>query len=91
MTNFKTWFQGLPPDGRERFASAAGTTVQYVMAHLVHARKVPRKKLLAGLCAAAEEMNAPFARNELINFFYLGTLPAAAPAPPEPATEAAGG
>lgn len=67
--NFKAFFLGLNDRQRERFAKDAGTTVGYLMAHVIDARKRPMDKLFIGLVKACAKHAGP-SENQLLKFFY---------------------
>lgn len=65
--DFRNYYQALDADARARYAKRAGTTRGYIEAHLVHARKVPRPKLLRQLAKAS---NGALTVPSLVEFFY---------------------
>lgn len=74
--DFKQFFLGLNDRQRERFAKDAGTTVGYLMAHGIHARKRPKQELFAGLVKACAKHDGP-SEGDLLKFFYSNRASAA--------------
>lgn len=69
---FKTFYRSLTPERQKEFASEAKTTTGYIEAHLVYARKVPRKDSMDSLWLACEKFGAQFDKNALLAFFFNG-------------------
>jgi hypothetical protein len=68
--DFHRWYLGLTAEERARFASAAGTSPEYIRCHLIgplRRRKTPRRELLDGLVRAAE---GRFTREQLLGWFF---------------------
>jgi hypothetical protein len=70
--NFRTFYRALPAALKPRFAEEAGTTTGYIEAHLVYARKFPRKGTFDKLWKACATYGAAFSRQDLQSFFFDG-------------------
>lgn len=70
--NFRTFYRGLPPALRRKFADEAATTTGYIECHLIYARKCPRKDSFDNLWKACESFGAKFSRSDLASFFFDG-------------------
>lgn len=68
--NFRTFYRSLPPALKPRFAEEAGTTIGYIEAHLIYARKFPRKSTFDRLWKACDIYGAGFTRQDLQSFFF---------------------
>lgn len=73
--DFKGFFLALDESDRARFAKAAGTTVGYLMAHVIHARKRPKQDLFMGLVKACRLHDGP-PEEQMLKFFYSGNASA---------------
>ena len=67
-SDFKQFFLALNDQRRERVAKNAGTTVGYLMAHVIHARKRPKDDLFEGLVRACRIHRGP-SEEDLLRFF----------------------
>lgn len=72
LQNFRTFYRSLPPALKPRFAEEAGTTTGYIEAHLIYARKFPRKGTFDRLWNACSTYGAKFSRQDLQSFFFDG-------------------
>jgi hypothetical protein len=68
--DLRTFYRGLPSALKRKFAEEAGTTTSYMEAHLVYARKLPRKDTFDRLWKACDAFGAKFSREDLLTFFY---------------------
>ena len=70
---FPEFFKRLDESQRTEYAERAGTSVEYIRAHLIYARRVPRRDLLEALVMASD---GQVSRKEILEHFYP---PVAAP------------
>lgn len=67
MFDFKSWFLSLDDAEREGFALRAQTSVGYIKTHVIHRRKMPRRRTIEALALAS---NGAFGESDLITFLY---------------------
>ena len=72
LKSFKGFWRSLTPEQQQSLAADANTTTGYINAHLVYARKIPRKGKMESLWAACRKYGAQFEKHELIAFFFDG-------------------
>ncbi|HDR9497618.1 TPA: hypothetical protein QDC06_000820 [Burkholderia cepacia] len=68
--DLKAFYRSLSASDKKLFAAAADTTTDYIEAHLVYARKVPRPDAMERLASACKQFGAPFDKAALLLFFY---------------------
>lgn len=54
MNTFKNYWKNLTTEERAAYAKRAGTSPEYIRAHLFYGRKVPRKSLINNLATASQ-------------------------------------
>lgn len=68
--DLREFFLALGPEQREAFAFKAGTTVNYLLMHVITRRKTPRPDLINGLVGALAQFGAPITRTDLIVWLH---------------------
>jgi 5-methylcytosine-specific restriction endonuclease McrA len=68
--SFKTFFRSLNKEQQEAFAEEAKTTTGNIRAHLIYARRLPRRESIENLWAACRKFGATFEKHELLAFFF---------------------
>lgn len=53
-TKLYNFYMAMTPEGRERYAKAAGTTRGHIECHLLYGRKKPRDELREALALASD-------------------------------------
>lgn len=65
--NFADFIRNMSEEELDNYAQSCSTTIGYIKIHLLHARKVPKKKLMAAL---VENSSGKITSDEVLSHFY---------------------